>query len=85
MCAPCIEISNQQVIPYLLLLSTLYAVWNNRIIKGEQITDDLLVADFYAWSAHKADFEAARVRKALNYMRKEGIIPTGWGKYIDKR
>ena len=66
-------------------VSTLYAVWNNRIIKGEQITDDLLVADFYAWSAHKADFEEQRVRNALNYMRKEGIIPTGWGKYIDKR
>ena len=66
-------------------VSTLYAVWNNRIIKGEQITDDLLVADFYAWSAHKADFEEMRVRNALNYMRKEGIIPLGWGKYIDKR
>ena len=67
------------------MLSTLYAVWNNRIIKQEQITDDLLIADFYAWSEHKADFEEARVRKALNYMRIESIIPTGWGKYIDKR
>ena len=67
------------------ILSTLYAVWNNRIIKGEQITDDLLIADFYAWSEHKADFEETRVRKALNYMRKENIVPIGWGKYIDKR
>jgi type I restriction enzyme S subunit len=67
------------------IISTLYAVWNNRIIKGEQITDDLLIADFYAWSTHKADFEEARVRKALNYMRKENIVPIGWGKYIDKR
>ena len=67
------------------ILSTLYAVWNNRIIKQEQITDDLLIADFYAWSTHKADFEAARVRKALNYMRDNNIIPVGWGKYIDKR
>lgn len=67
------------------ILSTLYAVWNNRIIKQEQITDDLLIADFYAWSTHKADFEETRVRKALNYMRIEGIIPTGWGKYIGKR
>ena len=66
-------------------VSTLYAVWNNRIIKQEQITDNLLIADFYAWSKHKADFEEARVRKALNYMRKENIIPIGWGKYIDKR
>ncbi len=67
------------------ILSTLYAVWNNRIIKQEQITDDLLIADFYAWSKHKADFEETRVRKALNYMRDNNIIPVGWGKYIDKR
>lgn len=67
------------------ILSTLYAVWNNRIIKGEQITDDLLLADFYAWSQHKADFEERRVRKALDYMRKENIVPIGWGKYIDKK
>lgn len=67
------------------ILSTLYAVWNNRIIKGEQITDDLLLADFYAWSKHKADFEERRVRKVLDYMRKENIVPIGWGKYIDKR
>ena len=66
-------------------VSTLYAVWNNRIIKQEQITDNLLIADFYAWSKHKADFEEARVRKALNYMRDNNIIPVGWGKYIDKR
>ena len=65
-------------------VSTLYAVWNNRIIKQEQITDNLLIADFYAWSKHKADFEEARVRKALNYMRDNNIIPVGWGKYIDK-
>lgn len=67
------------------ILSTLYAVWNNRIIKDEQITDDLLISDFYAWSKHKAEFEEARVRKALDYMRIQNIIPTGWGKYIDKK
>lgn len=67
------------------ILSTLYAVWNNRIIKKKQITDDLLLADFYAWSPHKADFEEKRVRKALDYMRKENIVPVGWGKYIDKK
>lgn len=66
------------------IVSTLYAVWNNRIIKGEQIADDLLLADFYAWSKHKSDFSRDLVLRGLNYMRKEKIIPTGWGKYIDK-
>lgn len=67
------------------IVSTLYAVWNNRIIKGEQISDDLLLTDFYAWSKHKSDFSRDLVLRGLNYMRKEGIIPIGWGKYIDKR
>lgn len=66
------------------IVSTLYAVWNNRIIKGAQISDDLLLTDFYAWSKHKSDFSRDLVLRGLNYMRKEKIIPTGWGKYIDK-
>lgn len=67
------------------ILSTLYGVWNNRIIKSERITDDLLIADFYAWSKHKLEFDESRLRKALVYMREENIVPIGWGKYIDKR
>lgn len=67
------------------IVSTLYAVWNNRIIKGEPISDDLLLEDFYAWSKHKLDFSPDQVLCELNYMRKEEIIPIGWGKYIVKK
>lgn len=67
------------------IVSTLYAVWNNRIIKGEPISDDLLLEDFYAWSKHKLDFSPDQVLCELNYMRKEEIIPIGWGKYIGKK
>ena len=67
------------------IISTLYAVWNNRLIKHEPISDDLLLADFYAWSDHKADFSRDLVLRGLDYMRQEGIIPTGWGQYIDKK
>lgn len=66
------------------VISTLYAVWNNRIIKNQEITDDLLLDDFYAWSPHKSDFNKELVLKALMYMRKEDIVPKGWGRYIDK-
>ncbi len=67
------------------IISTLYAVWNNRIIKQQAITDDLLLADFYAWSEHKAYFAENRVRKALNYMKTINLVPTGWGRYIDNK
>ena len=46
------------------IVSTLYAVWNNRIIKGEQISDDLLLTDFYAWSKHKSDFSRDQIGRA---------------------
>ena len=67
------------------IVSTLYAVWNNRIIKSQPISDDLLLGDFYSWSAHKADFDRNLVLRALNYMQRENIVPIGWGKYIDKK
>jgi type I restriction enzyme S subunit len=67
------------------IVSTLYAVWNNRIIKRQAINDDLLLKDFYDWSVHKSDFSPDLVLRGLNYMRKENIIPIGWGKYIDKK
>jgi type I restriction enzyme S subunit len=67
------------------IVSTLYAVWNNRIIKRQPINDDVLLRDFYDWSAHKSDFKQDLVLRGLNYMRQEDITPTGWGKYIDKK
>lgn len=67
------------------IISTLYAVWNNRIIKNLPISDDLLLADFYKWSEHKSEYSSAKVLKMLDYMRKENIIPIGWGKYIEDR
>lgn len=67
------------------IISTLYAVWNNRIIKNLPISDDLLLTDFYKWSEHKSEYSSAKVLKMLDYMRKENIIPIGWGKYIEVR
>lgn len=67
------------------IISTLYAVWNNRIIKNLSISDDLLLTDFYKWSEHKSEYSSAKVLKMLDYMRKENIIPIGWGKYIEDR
>ncbi len=66
------------------IVSTLYAVWNNRLIKGELISDELLFEDFYDWSSHKSKFSLDLVQRALNYMRREDIVPVGWGRYIDK-
>jgi type I restriction enzyme S subunit len=65
------------------IISTLYAVWNNRIIKNEPITDELLKTDFLHWDAQKIKYKD-RLDAALQWMRKENIIPDGWGKLIEK-
>lgn len=65
------------------LIATLYAVWNNRIIKNELITDELLYSDFMAWDEQKKKYQSV-FHKWLFWMKDEKIVPDGWGKYIDK-
>lgn len=66
------------------IVSTLYAVWNNRIIRKDEITDDLLIQDFYDWDEQKAKYDRQRLVSALGWMRRENIVPDGWGKIIEK-
>lgn len=63
------------------IVSTLYAVWNNRIIRKEMITDELLKKDFLEWDAQKSKYKD-RLENALEWMRENGIIPDGWGSEI---
>ncbi|GEC73020.1 Restriction endonuclease S subunit [Flavobacterium flevense] len=63
------------------IVSTLYAVWNNRIIRNEIITDELLKKDFLEWDTQKARYKD-RLDKALEWMRENAIIPDGWGNEI---
>ncbi|HEY0744376.1 MAG TPA: restriction endonuclease subunit S [Chryseosolibacter sp.] len=65
------------------IISTLYAVWNNRIIRQHQITDEVLKQDFLDWDVKKKKYKD-RLDAALAWMRKENIIPNGWGKLIEK-
>ncbi|GET27451.1 hypothetical protein NT017_37800 [Prolixibacter sp. NT017] len=65
------------------IISTLYAVWNNRIIREQPVTDELLKQDFLEWDKHKAKY-TDRLDNALRWMEKEDIIPVGWGKLIEK-
>lgn len=64
------------------IISTLYAVWNNRIIKNEAITDELLKQDFLAWDPKKKKY-IDRLDNALQWMRDQQVIPDGWGKPIE--
>ena len=66
------------------IVSTLYAVWNNRIIRQEQISNDLLIEDFYTWDEQKKKYEHSRLEKALEWMSNKSFVPDGWGSVIEK-
>ena len=65
------------------VVATLYAVWNNRIINNETVSDQYLYDDFMAWSDQKVKYRSV-VYKWLFWMKEQEIIPDGWGKYVDK-
>lgn len=65
------------------IVATLYAVWNNRILKKELVNDALLKQDFLDWDKNKAKYKN-RLDEALTWMRNNEIIPTGYGKLIEK-
>lgn len=65
------------------VVATIYAVWNNRLLKGQTITDDFLFEDFMAWSPRKSNFKNDFYKK-LFWMKEENIVPDGWGKYVEK-
>lgn len=65
------------------IISTLYAVWNNRIIQKKEVTDEALKQDFLDWDTNKKKYKS-RIDSALKWMRKESIVPDGWGALIEE-
>ena len=63
------------------IVATLYGAWNDLIIQNENVTDDRIVDEVRNhWHDTKKRFEPERLKKALGWMRKKAIVPTGWGK-----
>ncbi|RKE80855.1 restriction endonuclease subunit S [Chryseobacterium sp. AG363] len=65
------------------MISTIYAVWNNRLINKELYSDDILKQDFLNWDDKKKRF-IDQLDYALGWIRKEKIEPVGFGAYISK-
>ncbi|QRY55899.1 restriction endonuclease subunit S [Sphingobacterium siyangense] len=66
------------------MISTMYAVWNNRLINKELFTDEILKQDFLAWDDKKKRF-VDQLDHALEWIRINKIEPKGVGEYIEKR
>lgn len=66
------------------LIATLYAVWNNRIIRKEPTDISQLIDDVYNWSERKAIYSPEEITDMHSWMMGKGLVPTGFGKEITK-
>jgi type I restriction enzyme S subunit len=66
------------------LIATLYAVWNNRIIRKEPTDISHLIDDVYKWSERKAIYSSQEITAMYSWMIEKGLVPTGFGKEIVK-
>ena len=63
------------------IFCTAYAAWNDLILWGKQATEDNILHEILErWHDSKKRFPKDRWLKAIAWMKKEGFVPTGFGK-----
>lgn len=67
------------------VIATLFYCWNDFLIDGIQATDNQIIKQFYAWSKRKKYIKTTKVKNNLDYMRKNNLIPNGYGKKTIQR
>ena len=62
------------------IIATLYGSWNDFLIDGIQTSDEQIVNEVLTnWNKSKERIAPERWRAELNWMRTNGIVPTGYG------
>lgn len=77
-----IELFSNKSWEFCELISTLYAVWNNRIINKEDITNKLLTQDFLKWNESKIKF-IDKIDYGIKWIKDHNLEPLGWGNIIE--
>lgn len=66
------------------IVATLYAAWNNLLLLGRPPSDEDIVYEAREnWHASKLGIEREKFFKGLEWMRKQGLVPVGKGRYVD--
>lgn len=67
------------------VLSTVHTAWNNYLIEKQEPTDEQIVhAACEGWHEEKTKIPRHKFFTAIETLRKQGLVPTGQGKYIGK-
>jgi hypothetical protein len=68
------------------IIATLYACWNDFLVRKRAPTDDEIMSEFLLhWHTKKSRFSRGRLSKALAWMRKQGLVPKGVGKLTNTK
>lgn len=62
------------------IVATLYAVWNDLLAAGKQVTEDRLFQEFFNWHSSKHKFTLGGLRMMKAWMEDVGLVPTGQAK-----
>lgn len=63
------------------MIATLFAAWNDLIIKAYGApSDSLIIKEVFEWHERKKRLTKEQWQKELDFMRKQNIIPKGFGK-----
>lgn len=66
------------------IVATLYAVWNDFLLEGNDPTDDEVVNEVLTnWHPEKQKIDQDRWLKAIDWMREKGLVPRGTGKHTE--
>ncbi|TSD66305.1 hypothetical protein FFF34_002570 [Inquilinus sp. KBS0705] len=57
------------------IVATLFACWEEMILKNQLVNDTALLSKFYDWSEFKRNYSAEQVKSALRWMESNGIVP----------
>lgn len=64
------------------IVATLYACWKDLLIQDRIISDQNIIKEFLkTWHPKKTQFDKDRLKKALDWMRKNKLVPNSSGKH----
>ncbi|MDE0119855.1 MAG: restriction endonuclease subunit S [Bdellovibrionales bacterium] len=67
------------------IVDTIYAVWNDFLMEGKTPSDNEIVNEVKNnWHKSKKRFSAEKLKKAIQWMKEQNLIPQGYGQKTKK-
>lgn len=68
------------------IIATVYAAWNNLLIRQLKLVDDDIITEAREnWTKQKLKYPRSKFQRAIEWLRKNQLIPTGKGKVVSSK